>query len=124
MSHLDRLSRSLTDLISLVERLGKRGVQLRSLKENIDTTTSNGKLLFHLTGVLAEYEREKIRERTLEGLEAARTEGRVGGRPRVLKEKQERLVLRMRKDGESLREIASTLNVSIGTIRRTLERLT
>jgi DNA invertase Pin-like site-specific DNA recombinase len=69
---LDRLGRSLKDLITLVEKLEKRGVALKSLQENIDTGSSCGKLVFHLFGALAEFERNLIRERTQAGLSAAR----------------------------------------------------
>ena len=123
VTQLDRLSRSLMDLLNLVEQIGKLGVQIRSIKENFDTATGDGKLIFHLIGVLAEYERDRIRERTLDGLMSARARGRVGGRPRCLNEKQEALVLRMRNDGDSMREIARTFNVSAGTISRTLSKL-
>lgn len=81
---LDRLGRSLKDLIEVVQMLEKRGVELRSLKEYIDTTTSTGKLMFHMMAALAEFERDVIRERTLAGLEAARARGRHGGRPRAI----------------------------------------
>jgi DNA invertase Pin-like site-specific DNA recombinase len=77
---LDRLGRSLKDLIETVQALEKRGIELRSLKENIDTTTPTGKLMFHMMAALAEFERDVIRERTLAGLEAARARGRKGGR--------------------------------------------
>lgn len=124
VTELSRLSRSLMDLLHLTERIDKQGAQLRSLKEpHFDTTTSNGKMIFQLMGVLAEFERERIRERTLEGLKAARAEGRIGGRPRILNERQEKMIRRMHKDDESMREIARTLNVSVGTISRTLKRL-
>ena len=122
VTQLDRLSRSLIDLLTLVDRLRKLGVQLRSLKESFDTTTKTGKLIFHIMGVLAEYERERIRERTMEGLKSARARGRVGGRPRSLTEKQEELMWRMRRQGDSMREIARTFNVSVGTISRALRR--
>ena len=77
---LDRLGRSLKDLIALVEVLENRKIGLRSLQENIDTTTSGGKLIFHMFGALAEFERNLIRERTQAGLQAARARGRNGGR--------------------------------------------
>jgi DNA invertase Pin-like site-specific DNA recombinase len=77
---LDRLGRSLKDLIVLVEELESRQIGLRSLQEKIDTTTSGGKLVFHLFGALAEFERNLIRERTQAGLQAARARGRQGGR--------------------------------------------
>ena len=85
---LDRLGRSLKDLIALVEALEIRKIGLRSLQENIDTTTSGGKLIFHLFGALAEFERNLIRERTQAGLQAARARGRKGGRQQKLTPQQ------------------------------------
>lgn len=76
---LDRLGRSLKDLIETIGDLEKRGVGFRSLQESIDTTTSGGRLIFHVFGALAEFERNLIRERTRAGLEAARARGRKGG---------------------------------------------
>ena len=122
VTQLDRLSRSLMDLLNLADQLGAKGVELRSLKEPFDTTTDDGRLMFHVMGVLAEFERTRIRARTLEGLKAARARGRVGGRPRVLNEQQEALILQLRQKGESIREIGRILNVSAGTINRALAR--
>ena len=87
---LDRLGRSLKHLIETVTDLSERGVGFRSLQEAIDTTTSGGKLIFHVFGALAEFERDIIRERTLAGLAAARARGRKGGRPRHLDDKKKR----------------------------------
>ena len=84
---LDRLARSLKQLIETVERLAVREIGLRSLTEAIDTTTAGGKLVFHIFGSLAEFERSIIRERTRAGLDAARARGRKGGRPPALSEK-------------------------------------
>jgi DNA invertase Pin-like site-specific DNA recombinase len=81
---LDRLGRSLAHLIILIADLEARGVGFSSLTEQIDTTTPGGKLIFHIFGALAEFERNLIRERTRAGLAAARARGRHGGRPRVL----------------------------------------
>lgn len=81
---LDRLGRSLKDLIRLVEQLDAAGVGLRSLQENIDTASIGGRLVFHLFGALAEFERNLIRERTQAGLSAARARGRKGGRKKRL----------------------------------------
>ncbi|MBD2068235.1 recombinase family protein [Leptolyngbya sp. FACHB-671] len=81
---LDRLGRSLKDLIALVEDMEKCKIGLRSLQENIDTTSSGGKLIFHMFGALAEFERNLIRERTQAGLQAARARGRRGGRRQKL----------------------------------------
>lgn len=81
---LDRLGRSLKQLIETVTMLGERGIELRSLKENIDTTTSTGKLMFHIIGAMAEFERDVISERTQAGLDAARARGRRGGGPKAI----------------------------------------
>jgi len=78
---LDRLGRSLRHLIDTLTDLDKRGIGFRSLTENIDTTTPGGRLIFHIFGSLAEFERDLIRERTNAGLAAARSRGRTGGRP-------------------------------------------
>jgi DNA invertase Pin-like site-specific DNA recombinase len=85
---LDRLGRSLPHLISTMTDLEERGIGFKSLTENIDTTTSGGKLIFHIFGALAEFERNLIRERTTAGLSAARARGRRGGRPKSLTGKQ------------------------------------
>src|ERR671922_1848540 len=81
---LDRLGRSLPHLITTMTDLEERGIGFKSLTENIDTTTSGGKLIFHIFGALAEFERNLIKERTQAGLAAARTRGRNGGRPKAL----------------------------------------
>src|ERR671916_504900 len=81
---LDRLGRSLPHLITTMTSLEERGIGFKSLTENIDTTTSGGKLIFHIFGALAEFERNLIRERTQAGLTAARARGETGGRPKVL----------------------------------------
>ena len=81
MWRLDRFGRSLKDPIANVEQLRERGVGFRSLAEAVDTTTAGGQLVFHIIGALAEFERERIRERTIVGLAAARARGRKGGRP-------------------------------------------
>ena len=81
---LDRLGRSLQHLIDVVAALAERGIGFKSLTEQIDTTTPGGKLIFHVFGALAEFERDLIRERTHAGLAAARARGRLGGRPRKL----------------------------------------
>jgi len=80
---LDRLGRSLRQLIETVNQMSERGIELKSIKENIDTTTPTGKLMFHIVGAMAEFERDIIQERTLAGLEAARARGRKGGRPKI-----------------------------------------
>jgi DNA invertase Pin-like site-specific DNA recombinase len=92
---LDRLGRSLKDLIRHVETMEERKIGLRSLQESIDTTTSGGRLFFHIFGALAEFERNLIRERTMAGLTAARARGRQGGRPKLLDPEKRRLAVEL-----------------------------
>lgn len=117
---LDRLGRSLRHLIETVEGLEQRGIGFRSLPESIDTTTPGGRLIFHVFGALAEFERELIRERTMAGLAAARARGRVGGRPPAMTEAKLRQALAMREQGRSVSEISEVIGVSRATIYRHL----
>jgi len=115
----DRLARSLRDLLDIVEAIKERGAGFRSLAEDIDTTTPAGRLVFHVFASIAQFERERISERTKEGLEAARKRGRVGGRPPALSADQRAEARRMRdEDGKSLPEIARLFGVSVPTVRR------
>ena len=115
----DRLARSLKDLIDTVETIRRQAADFRSLAERIDTTTSAGRLAFHVFGSIAEFERERIAERTREGLAAARRRGRVGGRPPALSPNQKVEVCRMRdQEGRPVSEIARLFNVSQQTVRR------
>ena len=84
VTRLDRLGRSLPDLLGLVEDLAARDVGLRSLAEQIDTTSATGRLVLHVFGALAEFECALMHERTMAGLAAARARGRIGGRPKAL----------------------------------------
>jgi DNA invertase Pin-like site-specific DNA recombinase len=117
---LDRLGRSLKDLIETLNFLKDRGVDFISLTEKIDTTTPGGKLIFHLMGALAEFERDLIRERTNAVLAAARARGRVGGRPRKLSTNGKiALALRLVEDSKhSIDDICSTLGISRSTLYR------
>ena len=121
VARLDRLGRSLRELIDLVGELEGRGVGFRSLKESLDTTTAGGRLIFHVFGALAEFEREIIRERTLAGLESARARGRQGGRPRALDQNRARLARRLKDEGEhSVEQICTMLGVGRSTLYRYL----
>jgi DNA invertase Pin-like site-specific DNA recombinase len=115
----DRLARSLRDLLEIVDTVQARGAGFRSLAEEIDTTTPAGRLIFHVFASIAQFERERIAERTREGLAAARRRGRVGGRPPALSPAQKEEVRRMR-DAEQrpLPEIAALFRVSVKTVRR------
>jgi len=115
----DRLARSLRDLLDLVEAIKDRGAGFRSLAEDIDTTTPSGRLVFHVFASIAQFERERIAERTKEGLEAAKARGRIGGRPPALTTDQKAEVRRMRDDEQrAISEIARLFKVSERTVRR------
>lgn len=116
---LDRLGRSLKHLIGTVSTLNNRQVGLKSLTENIDSTTSGGKLIFHIFGALAEFERDIIRERTQAGLIAARARGRLGGRPKALDDKKAEMARRLYRDKtNAITDICRTLNISRATLYR------
>jgi DNA invertase Pin-like site-specific DNA recombinase len=115
---LDRLGRSLPHLITTMANLEERGIGFKSLTENIDTTTSGGKLIFHIFGALAEFERNLIRERTTAGLVAARARGRKGGRPKALTMKQRSIAQELYEKRHPIQEICQTLKVSKATLYR------
>jgi DNA invertase Pin-like site-specific DNA recombinase len=118
---LGRLGRSLQHLIEAVTDLSSRGVGFKCLRENIDTTTSGGKLVFHVFGALAEFERGIIRERTLAGLAAARARGRNRGRARNLDDTKKRHAAMLHVDPtSSVKEICRTLGISKATLSRYL----
>jgi DNA invertase Pin-like site-specific DNA recombinase len=119
---LDRLGRSLAHLIQTVRDLQERGVHFRSLQENLDTGTSGGKLVFHVFGALAEFERDLIRERTMAGLAAARARGRRGGRRGLGAEKVRQLQTLAADRANSVRGICKTLGISRATFYRYLKR--
>jgi DNA invertase Pin-like site-specific DNA recombinase len=123
---LDRLGRNLRHLIDTVNTLKKRDVQFRSLQEQVDTSTSGGKLVFHLFGMLAEFERDLIRERTQAGLAAARARGRVGGRPRAQAlntPEKVQLARALHKDKRyAVEDIRRTLRVSRTTFYRYMKK--
>ena len=114
---LDRLGRSLKDLIARAEALRIQGVGLKSLKEAIDTDSGSGRLIFHIFGALAEFERSLIRERTQAGLEAARARGRQGGRRKRLDVKQcAHAVELYRSRRHTVKEICSLMGISRATL--------
>jgi DNA invertase Pin-like site-specific DNA recombinase len=116
---LDRLGRSLRHLIETITSLNDRKIGFKSITESIDTTTSGGKLIFHIFGALAEFERDIIRERTQAGLTAARSRGRKGGRPKSLTPKKVQMAQALYKDkNNTIDDICRTLNVSRATLYR------
>ena len=121
---LDRLGRSLRDLVNLINEIQDKGAGLKSLNDSIDTTTPQGKLTFHLFAALAEFERDIIRERTKAGLEAARARGRKGGRPKGLsKEAKDKAMIAaaLYKQREmTVTEICKHLNIARSTLYKYL----
>ncbi len=116
---LDRLGRSLRHLIDTITALHDRGVGFKSLQESIDTTTSGGKLVFHIFGALAEFEREIIKERTQAGLASARSRGKVGGRPKALTAKEVQMLRNMASDRSlAVSDICKTLGIGRTTFYR------
>ncbi len=119
----DRLGRSLQHLIATVTDLEQRGVGFHSLQESIDTTTSGGKLVFHMFAALAEFERNLIRERTEAGLQAARDRGKLGGRPLALNDTKQKLLYKLYDEKQhSIAEICELIGVSKTTLYEYLRR--
>jgi DNA invertase Pin-like site-specific DNA recombinase len=118
---LDRLARSLKQLIETVEAMEEKGIGFRSLTEALDTTTSGGRLVFHIFGALAEFERSIIRERTVAGLASARSRGRLGGRPRALSQDDLTVAKALLRDPEiTVEQVAERLGVAASTLYRHL----
>ena len=119
---LDRLSRSLRDLLEIVDTINKCGANLLSIKESLDTSSPSGRLMFNIFGVIAEFERERISERVREGISTAKAKGRVGGRPSALTPEQNQAVIEARTiHKKSISECARIYGVSRRTISRTLQ---
>ena len=120
---LDRLSRSLKDLLVILEKIGNAGAAFQSLTEPVDTTTPAGRLMIQMVGAFAEFEREILRERTQAGLVAARKEGRIGGRRFKLTPLQQREVVAMVTSGHKTNaDVARLFRVHPATITRILAR--
>jgi len=120
---LDRLGRSLSHLLTIVNALRERNVAFRSLTEGMDTTTASGELLFHVFGALAQYERALTRERVVAGLAAAKQRGRVGGRPHAIADEKLEAVLAALDGGMSKAAVCRNFSVKRTTLIETLARL-
>lgn len=118
---LDRLGRSLGHLIAVIEDLGKHGIGFKSITEGIDTTTASGKLLFHIMGALAEFERSLISERTRAGMAVRRASGQHMGRPSSLDLAQITHARKLVADGQSRNFVADLLGVTPKTLRKVLK---
>lgn len=117
---LDRLARSLRQLIQTVEDLDARGIGLKSITEAIDTSTPGGRLVFHIFGSIAEFERAIIRERTKAGVAAAKSRGRAGGRPPKLTGERVEHARNLLAAGSSVSAVARSMGVSRATVHRSL----
>lgn len=117
---IDRLGRSVADLVSIVNELGEQGVEFRSLTEGIDTRTPGGELVFTIFAAVAQMERRLIQERTRAGLDAARARGRYGGRPRTLSDAQVAGARELRAQGRTVTEIAAMFKIPRTTLGRYL----
>ena len=113
---LDRMGRSMSNLIEMIQMLGEKGVGFQSLTEKIDTTTAGGRLIFHLFGALAEFERDLIRERVQAGLKSARARGRKGGRPPVSEETKAMAQALMADKSLSIKQICERLGIAKSTL--------
>lgn len=114
---LDRIGRSLSHVVELVDGLQAKGIGLKVLTGGIDTTTSTGRLVFGIFATLAEFERDLIRERTMAGLAAARARGRNGGRPRLMTRAKLKTAMAMMADrGNVASDVAEQLGISISTL--------
>ena len=120
---LDRLGRSLTHLIEIVNTLKAKQVAFRSLTEGMDTTTASGELFFHVFGALAQYERALIKERVTAGLAAARCRGRIGGRPPVISSEKLVAIVESLRGGMSKAAVCRTFGVKRTTLIETLRRI-
>jgi DNA invertase Pin-like site-specific DNA recombinase len=117
---VDRLGRSLQDLVGFLTELHAKKVDLYLHKQGIDTTTPSGKMMFHMLGVFAEFERTMIQERVMAGLARARKEGKRLGRPPISPAAQKAILLE-RKKGKGIRKIASELQMGVGTVKRIID---
>jgi len=119
---LDRLSRSLSDLMTILSKLKADGVGFKSITEAIDTTTAMGEMIMHVVGAFAQFERSLIKERTLAGLARARAKGKVGGRKHILTKAQKAEAIRQVRAGKSQAQVAEEQGVSPATMSRFMKK--
>lgn len=120
---LDRLGRSLPHLLEIIQKLKARNISFKSLTENIDTTTPQGELFFHIFGALAQYERSLICERIMAGLESAKKRGKKGGRPKKIDDEKLQAILNSLKSGQSKASICRTYQIPRTTLYDYLNRI-
>ena len=118
-----RIGRSMKELVLFLSDMKDRGIGICSVRQGFDTSTSMGEIMFQFVGILSSWEREMIRERTLAGLERAKSEGKILGRRKVTNDTMTAKIIELRNDKKSLREIASEVGVSVATIHRELKKV-
>ena len=118
---ISRIGRSMKELILFLSDMKDRGIGICSVRQGFDTSTSMGEIMFQFVGILSSWEREMIRERTLAGLERARRDGKTLGRRKVTNDKITAQIIELRNDKKSIREIASEVGVSRGTVNNILK---
>ena len=109
------------ELVLFLSDMKDRGIGICSVRQGFDTSTSMGEIMFQFVGILSSWEREMIRERTLAGLERAKSEGKTLGRKKVTNDTMTAKIIELRNDKKSIREIASDVGVSIGTVSNVLK---
>jgi DNA invertase Pin-like site-specific DNA recombinase len=121
---LDRLARSTQELLEIAQGLESRSIDMVVLDQAIDTSTPAGKLMFAVLAAIAQFERDLIRERTLDGLARAKTQGKVGGRRPTIAGQKAQLVKRLAAEGQSIRQIAASIDASPSAVHRLLNKAT
>lgn len=117
---LDRLGRSVRNLVDLINQLEEKGIHFKSISDNVDTSTPSGRFFFHIMASLSQMERELLQERTKAGLDAARAKGRIGGRKRLMTQSKIESAKKLLKSGTPAKEVAKNLGVSVPTLYRWL----
>jgi DNA invertase Pin-like site-specific DNA recombinase len=120
---ISRIGRSMKELVLFLSDMKDRGIGICSVRQGFDTSTSMGEIMFQFVGILSLWEREMIRERTLAGLERAKSEGKTLGRRKVTNDKMTTKIIELRNEKKPLREIASEVGVSIATVHRELKKV-
>ena len=118
---ISRIGRSMKELVLFLSDMKDKGVGICSVRQGFDTSTTMGEIMFQFVGILSSWEREMIRERTLAGLERAKSEGKTLGRRKVTNDKMTAKIIELRNEKKSIRQIASEVGVSIGTVSKTLK---
>ena len=118
---ISRIGRSMKELVLFLSDMKDRGIGICSVRQGFDTSTSMGEIMFQFVGILSSWEREMIRERTLAGLERAKSEGKTLGRRKVTNDTMTAKIIELRNDKKSIRQIASDVGVSIGTVSNVLK---